>query len=243
MIKEKSYKYGNTNFKIPIGIYDVLINDCVKFGYIKGEEVNFSGFINNIIPKLMMSREDFHNELLKENNQDEDLVIVIEKNIYNNYLKTFNIDTDINLNVPFRINKDSRERFNYIIDVLLDKYDIDFTNFIRNLLFEYSIKKENQRELFYYYDYMSKIKNAIKKSEIIIVNTNKDALKFIPCSIELSKCSRFNYLCGYDESDNQTIIVKMFCIKTISFSGKYIKTNKMDDVIEQIYQLIEQEDE
>ena len=64
-MERHEYLYGSMNIKVSESISNILVGDCFRFGFIKNGEANFSGFINDIIPKLSKLREEKHNELLK----------------------------------------------------------------------------------------------------------------------------------------------------------------------------------
>ena len=102
-MKNHEFLYGSMNIKIPESIFYVLVEDCHRFGFIKNDEANFSGYINDIIPKLSKMREEKHNTILKYNDYDENLTRIIEKNIYNVYLKEFDLEDDNIGDLSFRI--------------------------------------------------------------------------------------------------------------------------------------------
>lgn len=215
---QHEYIYGTTNIKLSANICNVIVKDCFNFGYFKNDLANINGFLNNLIPKLSKLRELHHNDLLKHNNNDEKITKIVESNIYNVYLKQFDLEEDNQINIPFRINNNSRNYFIYIEDNLLTLFNTDFTNYIRSLLKEYSIKDNIKRELCYFSEHLDNLKNSIKNNQFIKIYTNnKDVYKIIPVSLEQSCVRNKNYIVGYDSSDTSIIIIELAIIKEISY--------------------------
>lgn len=108
----------------------------VLIGFIKNNKPNISGFLNQLIYHLSQYREDLHNNFLRKNNNDSKLALIIEQNIYNVYLRTFDISNDSKVKIQLRINKQYMNSFINIVDNYLNKYNMDFTNYIRTLLLD-----------------------------------------------------------------------------------------------------------
>lgn len=233
MKAQHEYIYRTTNLKLPASVCNILVTDCFNFGFVKNDLANISGFLNNIIPKLSKLREAYHNDLLKYNSNDEKLTRIVESNIYNMYLKQFDLEDDNQINIPFRINNNSRNYFIYIEDILLPLFDIDFTNYIRSLLKEYSIKDNIKRELCYFSEHLDNLKKSIENNQFIKIRTkDKDFYKIIPVSLEQSSIRNRNYIVGYDPMDTSIIIIELAVIIDIS----YIKEEFIlsDDQVEHI---------
>lgn len=233
MKTQHEYIYGTTNIKLSCSICNILVTDCFNFGYVKNNLANISGFLNNIIPKLSKLRESHHKELLKYNNSNEKITKIVESNIYNIYLKQFDLEEDNQINIPFRINNKSRDYFIYIEDILLPLFDIDFTNYIRSLLKEYSIKDNIKRELCYFSEHLCDLKKFIQCSQFIKIYTKEKAThKIIPVSLEQSTIHNKNYIVGYDPVDASVIIIELSVIKDISYLKDKFVLN--DELIESI---------
>lgn len=243
---QHEYIYGTTNIKLPISICKILVTDCFNFGFIKNNIANISGFLNNIIPKLSKLRESHHNDLLKYNNYDERITRIVESNIYNIYLKQFDLDDENQINIPFRINNDSRNYFIYIEDNLLPLFDIDFTNYIRSLLKEYSIKDKIKRELCYFSEHLDNINQSIKNNQFIKIYTNdKITYKIIPVVLEQSNGTNKNYIIGYDPKDSSIIFIELATIKDISYlKDKFILTDdQVECICNNAYDILNKEEE
>ena len=167
--------FDPTNILLPITVYDTLYHDAYYFGYEKNNTANISGFLNHLIPCLSKYRDDLHNTLLKNNNNNEELTLKIEENIYKIYFNKYDYCDDGTINVPFRVNKEHYEDFLTIHDLYLIKYNMDFSSYVRSLLIEYSSKRIGQREFFYFYNKLNTIKEAIHKNlECIFIHTTKN---------------------------------------------------------------------
>lgn len=246
MKTQHEYIYGTTNIKLSASIFNILVIDCFNFGYIKNDLANISGFLNNIIPKLSKLRESHHNDLLEFNNNDEKITKIVESNIYNIYLKQFDLEDDNQINIPFRINNNSRNYFLYIEDNLLPLFDIDFTNYIRSLLKEYSIKDNIKRELCYFSEHLSDLKKAIKNNQFIKIHTNyKDLYKIIPVSLEQSNVKCKNYIVGYDPVDTSIIFIEIAIIKDISYlKEKFILSDEqVEHICNYAYDVLNKEED
>lgn len=194
-----------TNFSISNGIYDVIFKDSIYFGYEKNNRANISGFLNHIIPNLSEYREDLHLNFLKSNKNDEKMVKIIESNIYNVYLKTFDISNDSKRKIQLRINKENLSYFTKINDKLLNKYDLDFTNYIRSLLLDYAIKPLYQREYFSIYTTSKLILQAQKENRFVKFRTKNETITLVPTAIEICAETDQFYIFGFTTNE-KTIV-------------------------------------
>ncbi len=207
--------FDPTNITLPIVIYNTLVNDAFHFGFIKNEQANLSGFLNCLIPCLADYRDDLHNNLLHANENNETLTNKIEENLYKVYFNKYDYCDDGMVIVPFRVNKAHLEDFLEIFDNKLSKYNMDFTGFIRSLLIEYSSKRLNQREYFFFYRKINEIKNACIKNNLchFYSKTEKDC--FIPVSIEVSQNSETNLVVGINQAKDMAFILPLAGIQRI----------------------------
>lgn len=239
-----------TNFKISKNIYDLLVRDCYYFGFVKNNKANISGFLNHLIYHLAVYREDLHNTFLKKNNNNVEIVSIIENNIYSIYLKEFDITDDTKKSIQLRINKEHKSIFVKIIDEYLEKYNLDFTNYIRTLLLEYAVRPLYQREYYNIYIYSQIIVNAQKLCKFVKVRTDNDQFIFVPVGIELSPFGEQIYIFGFTK-DKDIAVIKYSEIKFISMleyglnieNDDYIKLfEKMHSFFNSISQKIEDGD-
>lgn len=223
MKKMHEYINGCLNIKVSNSIIEILKYDCRKFGYIKNDEPNISGFLNDLIPNLSLIREEKHEEFLKYNDWDPTITKIVEDNIYNIYLKSFDLEDNNMNNIYFRINKKNKNKFIEIEDILLAKYSIDFTNYIRSLLKEYSIKPFYKRELCIYYRHLSLIRSAVKNMQKIRIYLGNTILDAIPISLEVCASIEENYLVIIICELNVPYYYRLNDIYNISYLEEYVK--------------------
>ncbi len=204
-----------TNFNLPVTIFNTLIEDAFIFGYIKNNKANVSGLLNHLIPNLTEYRKDLHESFVKANNGDELFANKIEENIYKIYFNKYDYCDDAFVSVPFRVNKEHMQDFLNIVDKHLYSLNIDFTGFVRSLLVEYCSKRFNQREYFFYYKEINKIKYAILNSLICHFYLENKKTTFTPISVELSRISGANVVVGFDTEDGCAHVLPISKIKKL----------------------------
>ena len=225
-----------TNFNLPITIFNTLVNDAFYFGYIKNKQANLSGLLNHLIPNLSEYRKDLHFSFLNANGGDEELTHKIEQNIYKIYFNKYDYCDDGIAVVPFRVNKEHLQQFLDIVDNLLYVLDMDFTGYVRSLLVEYCSKRLNQREYFFYYKEISKIKDAISQNIVCHFYTDEEKNTFIPISIELSRSREQNLIVGYNIENQRAYILPLSYIKRIVLTD--IAYEITDEYSEFVYEFL-----
>ncbi len=223
-----TFLIDGTNFNISNTLYDTLCSDCYYFGYIKNEKPNISGFLNHLIHHLSQYREDLHSNFLKTNNNNEELALNIEQNIYNVYLKTFDISDDSKVNIQLRINKQHLDTFIQIFDNHLNKYNMDFTNYIRTLLIDYAARPIYQREYFSIYNYSKIILQAQKQSKFINIRTENETIQMVPVGLEKFYLNEQFYLCGFTKNKEEIVIIKYSQIKSVTPLENKLIINEKD---------------
>ena len=231
---------SSTNFTLPIGVFRVLQRDAYYYGFMKNEQPNVSGFLNNLIPALSDYQANLFGELLKYNNGNAEDAKKAARSIHNVYLHPFSFHDDGTVNVPFRISKDKYDDFIVIHDERLAFYDTDFTNYVRTLLSEYASKTLDQREYLYAFKMLSPIREAIRKGALCKFYTDDNTFSFVPVSIELSPIYDRNYIVGID-SDNQPKAIRLSETHKISVMETKIKITKemcelISDHLDKIYE-------
>lgn len=229
--------FDPTNIALPIVIFNTLVNDAFHFGFVKNKQANVSGLLNCLIPCLAEYREDLHNNLLQANNNDEVLTNKIEENIYKVYFNKYDYCDDGTIIVPFRVNKEHLQDFLEIFDNNLNKYNMDFTGFVRSLLIEYSSKRLNQREYFFFYRKINEIKNACIENKLCYFYTNVEKICFIPVSIEVSRLSETNLIVGITETKETAYVLPLAYIQRIVVTDT--KTLITEKDCEFIYETLE----
>lgn len=196
MLKSNLLDGGSTNIRLSSSAYDILIMDCYRFGFLKNNKENVSFIISKLIKELTEYRNDLHEELLKKNNGNAEMVKVIENNLFNTYLKTLNyICDDSYVNVGYRVSKEFKNDVSKIFYDVLEKYDMDFTSYVRSIIYEYCSRSDLQRELFANYLLIKDIKKAIKKELVVKVVNEGIQDELILASIEPTT-EGFNCLLG-----------------------------------------------
>ncbi len=223
-----TFLIDGTNFNISSTLYDTLCYDCYYFDYIKNEKPNISGFLNHLIYHLSQYREDLHDDFLKKNNYNEKLALTIEQNIYNVYLKTFDISDDSKVNIQLRINKQHLDTFIQIFDNYLNKYNMDFTNYIRTLLIDYAARPIYQREYFSIYNYSKIILQAQRQSRFINIRTKNETIKMTPVGLEKFYLNDQFYLAGFTENKEDIVIIKYSQIKSVTQLEDKLIINEKD---------------
>ena len=204
-----------TNFNVPIVVFNTLVEDAFAFGYVKNDLANLSGLLNHLIPNLSKYRQELHLSFLSANNYDEELTNKIEENIYKIYFNKYDYCDDGYATIPFRVNKEHAQQFLDIVDNQLYAINIDFTGYVRSLLVEYCSKRRNQREYFFYYDVILKIKEAISQGYVCHFYNNVTKDTFVPVSIELSADGETNLIVGYDVENEMAYILPLACVKKV----------------------------
>ena len=204
-----------TNFTLPITIFNTLVDDAFYFGYVKNNQANLSGLLNHLIPNLTQHRKELHGSFLNANDGDEILTNKIEENIFKIYFNKYDYCDDGVAVVPFRVNKEHMQDFLDIVDNLLYNLNIDFTGFVRSLLVEYASRRLNQREYFFYYKEISRIKEAILQGIICHFYTKEEKDTFVPISIELSRIDEQNLIIGYNPESEMAYVLPLSNVKRI----------------------------
>lgn len=156
-----------------------------------------------------------HGEFLTELNGNKKQTQLVEKCIYKLYFNKYDFCDDATIQISFRINKSNYECFMHIYDVLLNRFDMDFTEYIRSLLLEYCTKRLSQREYLYFYSYMKVLKNAIQRSYLCSFYVKETKLSFVPISMEISRTSK-NFIVGITEDKSNMCIVELSSLKKMT---------------------------
>ncbi len=171
-------------FKLSVGTRQILESDCCSFNYFKNGKPNICGLMNHLICELSVYRDDLHEKFLRHYKGDAEKVREVESAIYQVYLQSFHLSDDAAVNVPFRVNSAHRIAFEKICEEKLQKYSMNFTNYVRTLLGEYAIKPYYQRELYFYYEFSKEIERAIRQQNVCRYMEKNEIVKFIPASVE-----------------------------------------------------------
>ena len=204
-----------THFNLPIAICNTLIEDALYFNVLKNNQASISGLLNRLIPNMADYRNDLHLSFLKENDGDVELTNKIEKNIYKTYFNQYDYCDDGTVTVPFRVNSAHLQQFLDIHDNTLYKYDMSFTEFVKSVLIEYSSKRLNQREYFFYYKEVQKIKVAIQNKQQCVFYLDEEKISFVPISVEISRFGEQNLIIGYDFKNKKAHIIPISFLKKI----------------------------
>lgn len=228
------YYIEQTNFNVSEIIYNILYNDCIHFGFIKNDKANISGFLNMLIPNLALNREMLHSEFLKNNNNDENMAIIIEQNIYNIYLKTFDLTDDVKVNIQLRINKENKKEFLKIQDCYLKKYNMTFSMYIKTLLYEYAMRPLFQREILFILKVKNELLKALKQSLFVNFCLGDNLkIKMVPVDIAVNPKTDQNFIFGY--SINKDIeVIKISFINDLSLTDEKLSltNNEYKEIVD-----------
>lgn len=244
-MKEKFFYKDNTNILVPMEVFGILIYDAHHFGYTKNGTANLCGFLNRLIPELSTYRDDLHNQFLKFNNGNENITAAVESSIYQVYLNTFSLNDDGKINIPFRISKKYQHDFLLIQSEKLQKYQLDFTNYVRSLLEEYVIKPPFQRELFFHYRNVQTLKSIIRNENVCILFSKSNSIEIIPAAIEPLIFLGKNYIVGLDVNKENFLFFPLSDLEEIIVLAKTISLNEAEcELIHQgVKNLLKEEEE
>lgn len=218
-----------TNFTVPITIFRTLVFDSFHFGFVKNGLANLSGLLNHLLPALSDYREDLHLDFLNQNGGDEELTRKTEECIYKTYFRKYDFCDDSVVTIPFRVNQTHYEDFLKIHDLLLLKYNMDFSSFVRSLLLEYSTKRLCQREYFFQYRLMPSLKNAIANQYLCHFYSKIEGITFTPLSLETSTHNERNFIIGVNETNDKFCAIPLSDVqKIIVDDSKSIEIDEED---------------
>lgn len=125
---------------------------------------------------------------------------------------------------------------------LLDKYGMNLENYIRTLLVEYSSKKNQERELLYYYNYLATLKECIDENYFIKCMYDSGWIDILPLNLE--NFNGINIITGLYEENNEkeVIIIPLSRINHLmSLSKKYkCSIDEMDKYLKDKKTLLEE---
>lgn len=227
---------------LPFSVIDTLFEDARNYEIYYRGELSLSGIINILLPNLIQYREDLYKDFLQKNNDDETLVLTIMKNIFNNYFNFYKQDLEDSYRKSYRINKPNLDLFMKLENDLLDKYGMNLENYIRTLLVEYSSKKNQERELLYYYNYLATLKECIDENYFIKCMYDSGWIDILPLNLE--NFNGINIITGLYEENNEkeVIIIPLSRINHLmSLSKKYkCSIDEMDKYLKDKKTLLEE---
>lgn len=212
--------FDPTNFNVPISIFRTLVDDAFRFRFIKNGAANLSGLLNHLIPTLAQYREDLHLDFLKQNDGDEALTKKVEECIYKRYFRQFDFCDDGNTTIPFRVNQAHQKDFLKIHDILLPKYNMDFSTFVRSLLLEYATRRSLQREYFFQYNLMSALKKAIQNECLCHFYCVDNRHSCVPISLEVSDDQERNIIIGVNKTKDEFYSIPLASVLEINVDEK-----------------------
>lgn len=198
-----------TNLSIPYSFYDVIYHDACYFGYLKGDTPNINGFLNHLIPSLSDFHDNLHRRFYAFLGGDEDSVRAVEQSIHHVYLDPFDIHYAASIKIPFRVTKKYMNDFLKIHDVKLDYYRTDFSNYVRNLLAEYTSRTISQRECLFAYRMLPVLSDAVAQGLVCRFYCKNEVFSFVPICLETSPATQRTLICGISPETNDDIIVAL----------------------------------
>lgn len=230
---------SSINISLPVGAYDILYVDAYHFGFTKGGKPNISGFVNTLIPELSHYQDVLHDKILKYNNGDESITRTVEQCIFNVYLAQFDFRNDALINVPLRINNNKLSDFLFIHDIKLDHYNISLRNFLRKMIFEYTLKPLDQREYLFCYSLVKNLNAAIEERfECSFYTSYGEKYIFVPVSLDISPSTRRNYIIGCTGNKKEIVILPLSIVRTLIVSTSSFDITEID--LSAVYDAFEQ---
>ena len=228
MLKSSLLDGGSTNLRLSSSAYDILVEDCFKYGFVKNNKPNISYIISKLAKELTEYRVDLHEELLKNNSSDEFVVRNIETNIFNIYHKKLNyICDDSYVNVGYRVSKEFMPYIKDIFFEILEKFDMNFASYIRSIIHEYCSRTDSQRELFLNYSLVKKIRNAIKQERIVSVVNDGMQDDLLLVAIEQNNYG-FNYLLGLSSNKETSLFLPLSKTERLVITKERMTVNNDD---------------
>ena len=242
MLKSNLLEGGSTNIRLSKSSHDILVTDCYRFGLLRKDEANISFIISKLIKELTIYRENLHDEFLKNNKSDIHVVKSIENNIFNIYLKTFNyICDDSHINVGYRINKEFKQSIENLFYETLEKFDMDFTSYVRSIIYEYCSRSELQRELFLNYELVCQIRKCINKSCVTTIINDDVQNDMVLVSIEAVD-NGYNYLLGISVDKKECYFLPLCKTKKIMMRKQIVEVSEdeLDKITQHFKDFIEE---
>lgn len=242
MLKSNLLNGGSTNIRLSCSAYNVLVEDCFKYGFTKNEKANICYIVSRLIKELTAYRNELHEELLKYNKRNNKVVKIVENSIFNVYQKTLNyICDDSYVNIGYRISKEFMPHLKNVFYETLEKFDMDFSSYVRSIIYEYCSREELQRELFLHFSLVQQIKQAIKKSTVVNIVNDGIQNELVLVSIEPTE-EGVNYLLGITPDKKMCYFLPL-CKTELLKSGKtkvQIKQEDYDKIVERFYAFIKE---
>ena len=215
---------------IPFSIYDTVIKDAAYFGFFKNNMANINGFLNELLPSLAIYRETLREKVMYYSDYDFYKTFNFEINLYKIYYNIYDFCDEDNVSIHLRVNSKHYNEFIEIHDVQSSRYAIDFSNYIKSLLLEYTSKRLFQREYLFFYKNVKRIKNYIEKNISNRFYTKNAIINCVPLFIKQSPKTSKNYIIGYDNDNKKIVSFALKDLKNIIEEDYYAEYD--DDVLQ-----------
>lgn len=207
--------FSPTSIKLPKDVYTTIKNDAWFFHYKKNNESNINGFLNDLIPCLSDYKIDCYQNLISESQENITLIQQSDK-IFRAIAKApyelFKSETKL---VSFRINKEHYYDFIKIHDETLATFDVDFTEYIRDLLCDYSTKRLSIRERLLHYKHIKQLVDVIENHYFCTFYLQNEKLTFVPADMVTSPYTNANIIAGIVPEKKAGAILPLAAVKKI----------------------------
>lgn len=211
--------FSPTSFRIFTDVYHILKKDALRFGFRKNNRANISGFLNVLLPTLAHLRSEVYDDI-KNLISDSTTISEIENLFYSIPTTSSSVFDPLFVTVPFRVNKEHYEDFLYIHDVLLSKFNLDFSEFIRNILTDYTSKRLAIRERLFFYKHIKTLYSAIENTQVCRIYTKDNCIfQFLPATISISPYTEKNIILGLDRSKKCALSLALTNVKSITLQN------------------------
>lgn len=187
-------------------VYNVLIQDMIKFNFIKpNKDVNRNSFLNTIIVNFydykIKKREEIKEKLINEailtdiSSKNKKIMIEAASIIMDDY---YNEDLTSQNHEYYFIIYPTKITQSFFDNIYLNEIDnkTTYSSFIRKILNEYAYKPQSVREEISKREIFDLIKLAIKQNNAVTVFSEKEKFKIFPYEIIKNKEETHNYLYG-----------------------------------------------
>lgn len=230
-----------TTLRLPKEVYATLFRDAWHFHYIKNERSNINGYLNDLLPGLAAYQNNSY-ELFNATAGVEYGGIAKSEKLFASFSQAaINLfGEEETVTVSFRVNQQNMNIFLHIHDVLLPKFDMSYTEFIRNLLMHYATYKLAIRERLLHYNVLSDLAIAVRENrecyiyaEQYPINQPKQLnpshrLHCVPFSLVSSPYSGTNIILCFDNKKIQGLVLPLACVKKVILLDKRHKIEKKE---------------
>lgn len=207
--------FSPTSFRLPSEMYTILEMDALHFGFKKNHKANICGFLNELLPALCAYKIDLRNKVLSTLDENIETLNNFEKLLNTLTLAQNSLLKQNYVTVPFRVSAKHYNDFIYIHDYLLSTLNVDFSSFVRSILFDYISKRLAIRERLFLYKQLKILLPAIENRQFCHFFLRDQQLSFLPHTIIVSPYTGSNILFGINRTKKYAVSFNISLINNI----------------------------